>query len=229
MVIACFSITTTSSTSTPSDFALPPIASPPPNIDEAIICTAKLKQPSTTSASSTKISQQINSPPVQLLKKPKENVKVTKRSREHKNETKTTIPIPKKQKTTSSTRNNINKQKIKTVCPNAKHHKTFSTCGLDEESNVTQLNENGCLHETKCCKCDNAIVHKLTSAGHETLFNTRHPVHACEYFKGLKDVICSYCVCYMCFISNKTDESNSSAGNRNLRDSNQRKSRRITK
>ena len=129
----------------------------------------------------------------------------------------------------SSTRNNINKQKIKTVCPNAKYHKTFSTHGLDEGSNVTQLNENGRLRETKCCKYDNAIVHKLTSAGHETLFDTRHPVHACEYFKGLKDVICSYCVCYNCFIGNKTDESNSSAVNRNLRDSNQRKSRSITK
>ena len=113
--------------------------------------------------------------------------------------------------------------------PKYKISQTFSTHGLDEESNITQLNENGCLHESKCCKCNNATVHKLTSAGHETLFNTRHTVHVCEYFKGLKDVICSYCVCCMCFISNKTDESNSSAGNRSLRDSNQKKIRRITK
>ena len=166
---------------------------------------------------------------MQLLKNPKENVKVTKRSREHKTDTKTAKLIPTKQKPMSSTRNNINNQKINTVCPNAKHHKIFSTYGLDEESNVTQLNENGNLHETKCCKCSNAIVHKLTSAGHEMLFNTRYPVHKCECFKGLKDMICSYCVCYMCFISNKTDESNSSAGNRNLMDSNRRKSGRITK
>ena len=175
----------------------------------------------------------MNIVPVQLLTTNKECVKVSKRRREHENETENAKHNQKK-KTKKSSASEIT-EKLTTVCPNVKYHRNYSIFGCFEETNYQQLNENGYLYKTKCFKCNNVIVHKLSSlennAGNETLFNNKCPVHSCECFQTRKDVVCDYCICKDCHeaIIKDQNDNNNSTEKRNLRNVNPRRSGRNNK